>query len=114
MKATKRDKIALAVAIVLFVLVFVYAVKKLPTVEGKPDGQGNSTEHQSDTKAIAGKWPMKPPVITPMSDWTDPYGQVTKYRYVYVDGKIATESFNSGGNIISFVPETATTADKPK
>ena len=69
---------------------------------------------QSDTKTLADRWPMKPPVKIPLSDWTDQNEQVTRYRYVDVDGKIATESYNSGGNVISFVPETATTADRPK
>ena len=108
MKATKRDMIALAVAIVLFVLVFIYAVKTLPTVESKLDGQGGQ---QSDIKTVADEWPMKPPVIISMSNW-DPTGN---RRWVKVGGYLAIECRTSPGfSSVSFVPETATTATMPK
>ena len=111
MKATKRDKIALAVAIVLFVLVFIYAVKKIPTVEGKLDGQGSSTGQQSDIKTVSDEWPMKPPVIISISNW-DPTGN---RRWVKVGGCLAIECRTSPGfSSVSFIPENAPMAAMPK
>ena len=110
MKATKRNKIALAVAIVVFILAFVYAVSRLSTVEGKLDGQGNSTGQQSDTKATADKWPMEPPKLEVMSDWST-WSWKSTGRYVKVDGRLAIQTKEGD---IAFVPETATTAAMPK
>jgi hypothetical protein len=90
MKATKRDKIALAVGIMLLVLAFVYAFKTLPSGEGKLDGQGNSTGQQSDAKTST-HWPMDPPKMQVVSDWGEwqdsdfTLGRFT-FRYIKVNG----------------------------
>ena len=112
MKATKRDKIALAVAIVLFILIFAYAVKKMPTVESKLDGQGGQ---QSDAKTST-HWPMDPPkmqVVSDWGEWKDPDFTLGRFtlRYIKVNGQLAIQTKEGD---VAFVPETATTADRPK
>jgi hypothetical protein len=59
---------------------------------------------QPDIKTVANEWPMKPPVIVPMSDW-DPSGHS---RWVKAGGYLAIECRTSPGfSSVSLIPETA-------
>ncbi len=70
-----------------------------------------------DAKTLTDKWPMKPPKVEIMSDWSlrwegvpcletpDPYRYV---RYIKIDGRLAIEGFNDQKPTvgqITFVPE---------
>ena len=63
-----------------------------------------------DAKAVADKYPMKPPKVKVMSDWSDCIGggpmiPGTRYRHICVDGRPAVESWWANTRSWNFVSE---------
>lgn len=107
----------LLILAIAFGLIVLTLSEKATQAEASADTTAPATTEvvkaeQSETPATS-PYPMAPPKVVALSEWTEYDHGDGQYRYVSVDGKTAVQFVTAGGQWrgISFVPRDATVTE---